>query len=258
MFRQSIRNAVFGASILTLAACGGDSAYSDDDAELDIATTDGEAAAMVVDVEPGDFGNLELGAKIVGPQGPEVKTSLSNEAGILADITSYVACPAGMTECDPATAPEGTIYTYVHQVFPGEDMDPSTGAGEGPDDVDVEAATGFLMTGPAHVFNGIAGFSKAEAIAAAGEAVQVAITCDADGGLVWTVNAGDGGNQWEDAEPLTFYWQSTLPPAGPAQRYEIRANDVGGTGNGPYPAADPVARNACLSINAQGAPQADG
>ena len=213
---------------------------------------------MAVALEPGDFADLELGAKIVGPQGPEVKTSLSNEAGILADITSYVACPAGMEECDPATAPEGTIYTFVHQVFPGEDMDPSTGAGEGPDDVDVESATGFKMTGPAHGFTGMAGFSKAEAVAAAGDSVQVVITCDADGSLIWTVNAGDGGNQWEDAEPLTFYWQSTLPPAGPAERYEIRANDVSGTGNGPYPAAAAEATNACLADNAQSDAQASG
>ena len=247
MFRRSIAL----ASILALAACSG----ADDAAELNDATTDGEAAAMTKDVEPGDFADLQLGAKVVGPQGDEVKTSLSNEAGILADITSYVACPAGMDVCDPATAPEDTVYTYVHIVYPGEDMDPTTGAGEGADDIDVEMATAFKMTAPAHGFNGVAGFSKAEAIAAAGDKVQVVLTCDDQGALLWTVNAGDGGNQWEDAEPLTFFWQSTLPPAGPAPHYEIRADKVSGTGDGPYPAADASATNACSVVNPQSAPQ---
>lgn len=252
MSTRRFASALLGASLFALAGCGGE---SEDTAELEVATTDGEAAAITDAIDPGDFADLELGAKIVGAQGPEVKTSLSNEAGILADITSYVACPAGMDECDPANAPEGTIYTYVHTVYPGEDMDPATGAGDGPDDIDVEMATGFKMLAPALGFTGNAGFSKAEAVAAAGASVQVVVTCDDEGALIWTVNAGDGGNQWEDAEPLTFYWQSTLPPAGSAPHYEIRANAVSGAGNGPYPGADAAAGNACTAINAQAAPQ---
>ncbi|MHA7818245.1 MAG: hypothetical protein ACX930_01215 [Erythrobacter sp.] len=255
MYARPILPALLGASVFALAACGD---ANEDTAELNVATTDGEAAALDKAVEPGDFADLELGAKIVGPQGPEVKTSLTNAAGVLADITSYVACPVGMTECDPATAPDGTLYTYVHIVYPGEDMDPTTGAGDGPDDIDVEMATAFKMTAPAHGFTGLAGFSKAEAVAAAGESVQVIVTCDADGSLIWTVNAGDGGNQWEDAEPLTFWWQSTLPPAGPAPSYEIRANEVSAIGDGPYPAADPEAMNACMAVNPQVAPQEAG
>ncbi len=250
--RHTIRNTILFTSALAIAACGGP---DEDAAELDVATTDGEAAALADAVEPGDFADLELGAKIVGPQGPEVKTSLSNEGGVLADITSYVACPAGMEECDPATAPEGTIYTYVHVVYPGEDMDPTTGAGDGPDDVDVEMATAFKMVAPALGFTGMAGFSKAEAISAGGEKMQVVVTCDATGALIWTVNAGDGGDQWEDAEPMTFYWQSTLPPAGPAPHYEIHANEVSAVGDGPYPGPDAQASNACSSINSQTAPQ---
>ncbi len=252
MIRRSAPSIIALASFAALAACG-DS--NDDAAELNVATTDGEAAALNVAVEPGDFADLQLGAKIVGPQGPEVKTSLSNEAGILADITSYVACPAGMDPCDPKTAPEGTIYTYVHTVFPGEDMDPDSGAGAGPDDIHVERATAFKMNSPAHGFTGQAGFSKAGAIAAAGQTVQVIVTCDDSGALIWTVDAGGGGDQWQDAEPMTFYWQSTLPPAGPAPSYEIRADSVSGTGDGPYPAADANATNACSTVNPQGAPQ---
>ncbi len=247
MNRRTIRHSLLFAPLLALAACA-DEEVGDDTAELETATTDGEAAAMAAAVAPIDFADLSLGPKIVGPQGPEVKTTLSNDAGVLADITSYVACPAGMEECDPATAPDGTIYTYVHIVYPGEDMDPTTGAGDGTDDVDVEAATAFFMNAPAHGFMGHAGFSKAEAIAAAGEDLEVVVTCDDQGALAWTVNPGDGGNQWEDAEPLTFFWQSTLPPAGPSAAYEIRANDVTASGQGPYPAADDGAINMCTHI----------
>ncbi|MEM8726153.1 MAG: hypothetical protein AAGE86_11595 [Pseudomonadota bacterium] len=237
------------AAAMCLAAC----ADTDSEiAELETATTDGEAAALATAIDPGDFADLELGAKIVGPRGPEVKTSLANSEAIMADITSYVACPAGMDECVPADAPEGTIYTYVHTVYPGEDMDASTGAGDGPDDAHVENAEAFMMTQPAHGFTGTAGFSKAEAVAAAGESVDVILTCGDDGGLTWVVNAGDGGNQWEDAEPLTFYWQSTLPPAGPVSAYAIRANGVSGEGEGPLPAASETARNACTGSSTEG------
>ena len=91
-----------------------------------------------------------------------------------------------------------------------------------------------------------AGYSKAEALAAVGAKVDVVVTCHEDG-LAWTVSAGDGGNQWEQAEPLTFYWQSTLPPAGPEEAYAIFANYTAAQGPGPYPAADTGAANACES-----------
>lgn len=242
------------APFLLLAACGDPVGERADEVpnDLDVATTDGEAEVLSSAIEPGDFGELELGAKIVGPQGPEVKTSLSNEAGILADITSYVACPAGMEQCDPATAPEGTVYTYVHIVDPGEDMDPRTGAGIGTDDIDVESAAAFMMTAPAYGFTGEAGYSSAEVMAAVGTSVNVVVTCEMDGQIFWTVNAGDGSDQWEDAEPVTFYWRSTLPPAGPSPVYSIRANDVTATGEGPYPAPDAGASNACTASSTDG------
>ena len=224
-----------------LAACGSQSKESTD---LEVATTDGEAKALAESLPAGDFGDLELGAKIVGPQGPEVKARLTNPAGAFADITSYVACPAGMDPCDPKTAPAGTIYTYVHKVYPGEDNQQETGSGTGADSSDIEIATNFMMTRPAHGFTGTAGYSKAEVIAAAGPRVDAIITC-LDGGLAWTIHTGGGGNQWEQAEPITFYWQSTLPPAGPADAYAIKANYVTASGNGPYPAEKAGVANAC-------------
>ena len=225
-----------------LSACG---EPAEEATEMESARTSEEAAALERAVQPGDFLDLELGARIVGPQGPEVTGRFTNEAGAFGDIRSFVACPAGMDPCDPATAPEGTVYTYVHVVYPGEDNEPDSGSGEGPDASDVEIATAFKMNRAAHGFTGNAGYSKAEVLAGVGTKADVTITCSDNGGLAWTINAGDGGDQWEQAEPITFYWQSTVPPAGPADAYAIQANRTTATGPGPYPAADETARNAC-------------
>jgi hypothetical protein len=234
---------------LALAACG---SADEPPTDLENAESDGAAAALARNIEAGEFLDLDLGAKIVGPQGPEVTSALSNAEGNFADLRSFVACPADMTECDPATAPEGTIYTYVHVVYPGEDNEAGTGSGEGNDSSDVERATAFRMTRPATGFTGAAGYSKDEAMAAIGAKADVVITCD-DGALVWTVSAGDGGDQWEQAEPLTFWWQSTVAPAGPAAAYAIDANYAQATGSGPYPADAPGAPNACNAPAVAGA-----
>ncbi len=228
------------APLIAVAAC----APEQEETDLTVATTDGEVEAIAAGLPALAFADLQLGAKIVGPRGPQVEASLTNEAGAFADITCYVACPAGMDPCDPKTAPEGTIYTYVHIVYPGEDNKASTGSGKGTNSSHVERAEAFRMTKPAHGFTGKVGYSKLEALSASGDSVDVVITC-VDGGLAWTVNSGDGGNQWEQAEPITFFWQSTLPPAGPADAYAIEANTVLATGAGPYPAANEKATNAC-------------
>ncbi|WP_336986557.1 hypothetical protein [Altererythrobacter aquiaggeris] len=227
---------------LALSACSG--ADDNEATDLDTANTKSEAEAIAASLQAGDFIDLQLGAKIVGPQGPEVEGALSNDAGNFADIRSYVACPAGMESCDRKTAPEGTVFTYVHVVYPGEDNQSDTGSGQANTSSDIEAATAFRMTMPAHGFTGAAGYSKAEAMSAIGAKADVVITCD-KGAIVWTVSAGDGGNQWEQAEPLTFYWQSTLPPAGPSDAYAIHANYTTATGPGPYPAAKAGATNTC-------------
>ena len=151
---------------------------------------------------------------------------------------------AGVEPCDPKTAPKGTVYTYVHIVYPGEDNEPESGGSEANTSSEIELAEGFMMTAPAHGFTGQVGYPKAEALAAIGTKADIAVSCSA-GGIVWTVNAGDGGDQWEQAEPLTFYWQSTLPPAGPKAIYEIDANYTTARGPGPYPAAKEGVANAC-------------
>lgn len=230
---------------IPLAACS----TEPDDTDLEVATTESEADALDAALPPGDFSDLELGARVVGPQGPEVEAAMSNPEGIFADIRSYVACPAGMDPCDPETAPKGTIYTYVHVLVPGGDNDASKGSGNGADNSHVEHAMAFRMIQRAHGFTGNAGYSKAEAMAAMGKMGDVVMTCD-DGKLIWTLNSGDGGDQWAHKEPVTFYWQSTLPPAGPAEAYELHVDYTKAGAPGPFPAPDAAASNACTKVPA--------
>ena len=229
------------ATLPLVSACSADTP----DTELEEADTVSEAEAMARDLPAGEFMDLQLGGKIKGPQGEELNTGLYFDGVVFADLRSFVACPAGMDPCDPATAPAGTVYTYVHTIFPGGDNDPDTGDGEGADNSHVERAQAFRMTRPAHGFTGGVGYSKLAAAAAMGEPGKVIVTC-VDGGLAWTLYAGDGGDQWEFKEPLTVYWQSTLPPAGPANAYAIDADYTLAGGEGPYPAASSTAMNACL------------
>lgn len=212
--------------------------------DLNRAGSDGAADAMARALPAGDFTELRLGAKIVGPKGPQVTGAMGNAAGSFADLRGYVACPAGMDPCDPKTAPAGTVYTYVLVVYPGGDNDDDSGIGGNNTASDIERATEFHLTGPAHGFTGKAGYAKSEALAAIGRKADVVITCH-EGGIAWTVSAGDGGNQWEQKEPLTFYWQSALPPAGPAKVYALDTDGTTSTGQGPYPAARQGAKNAC-------------
>ncbi len=243
-----IRTAPLLAAVaaLALSACAEDPSTVEgtDETDLDDANTESAREAAAAALNAGEFATLKLGAKIVGPQGPEVKATLSNDAGNFADITSYVACPEDFTTCDPENAPKGTIYTYVHTVYPGEDNDASTGAGAGVTSSDVERATMFRMTRPATGFTGTVGYAKAEALAAVGTKADVIITCD-NGALAWTISAGDGGDQWQAREPITFYWQSTVPPAGPADAYAIDVDGTRASGNGPYPGAGEGSANAC-------------
>ena len=201
--------------------------------------SDGEAIAAAKALPAGDFTEFTLGGRIT-----EKTQAMRNSAGNFADLRSYVACPKGMNPCNPNTAPAGTVYTYVLVVYPSGDNDDDTGIGPGNSASDIERATAFRMVMPAHGFTGDAGYAKPEALAAIGPKADVVVTCDA-GKLIWTVSAGDGGNQWEQKEPLTFYWKSTLPPAGLAAAYAFDADSTEAVGSGMYPAAKQGAKNAC-------------
>ena len=208
--------------------------------DLNRVDSDGEAVAAAKALLAGDFTEFTLGGRIT-----EKTQAMRNSAGNFADLRSFVACPKGMDPCDPKTAPAGTVYTYVMVVYPGGDNDDDTGIGPGNTASDIERATAFRMVMPAHGFTGNAGYAKPEALAAIGPKADVIVTCDA-GKLVWTVSAGDGGNQWEQKEPLTFYWQSTLPPAGLAAAYAFDADSTEAVGSGLYPTARQDAKNACV------------
>ena len=165
---------------------------------------------------PADLGALVLGPRIEWPQGPEVTGTFAVDGERLAEVVSYVACPEGLDPCEPETAPEGTVYTYVHRVTPAEG---------------VEGATLFRTSRTATGFANVIGFDKAEAVDVLGEDGQIDVASD-NGALVWRVIGGDG---WTAGETLTFYWQSAIAPEGSREAFQFEADGVSAIGTGPFP-----------------------
>ncbi|MBX7526705.1 hypothetical protein [Qipengyuania vesicularis] len=180
-----------------------------------------------------------LGARIVGPQGPEVRTTLSAGNREIGKMVSFVACPEGTSECKPGQMPEDTIYTYVHQVTLSESEAANEQPAEGPEVVE-SPPTLFRMTGKAHGFNRAVGYSSAQALAALGGEDAISITSD-DGHLIWRVVEGDG---WTPGTTITFWWQSTQPPVGPADAYLLEVDGNQAVARGPYPAPEKPADGA--------------
>jgi hypothetical protein len=228
---------------LALAACSDEPSSAEvrdrEVTDLNHVASEGEADAAARALAAGDLTELRLGGHIA-----KTTAAMGNASGAFADLRGYVACPRGMKPCDPGTAPAGTVYTYVLVVYPGGDNDDASGIGGNNTGSNIERATEFHLTAPAHGFTGNAGYAKPEALAAIGPKADVVVTCH-EGGISWTVSAGDGGDQWEQKEPLTFYWQSTLPPAGSSAVYALDTDGTKSTGEGPYPAAKEGAKNAC-------------
>lgn len=187
--------------------------------------------ANALPITSSDFDGIVLGAKIVGPVGPEVETSLVNSVGqAIGDLASSVSCPAGLLECSPPSNPAGTIYTYVHQVIPGIDLpnDPPF-----PNPVEVTAfanVSEFTLGFSASGFNGTAGYSFSEAAAAD---VSFDIDISASGMLRWIANSAN----WGSNQQVTFFWQTTQPPVGPGGTYTIANAQDSGSGAGPLPLA---------------------
>ena len=96
------------------------------------------------------------------------------------------------------------------------------------------------MTQKAQGFNRAVGYSNAQALAALGSEDAISITSD-DGRLIWRVVQGDG---WKPGSTLTFWWQSTLPPAGPADAYLLEVNGDQAVAKGPFPAEEKPAETA--------------
>ncbi|ANU07922.1 hypothetical protein [Paraurantiacibacter namhicola] len=185
-----------------------------------------------------NLSDIPLGPKIEGPQGPEPQSEIMADDGtMLGTITSYVACPAPTTEdgdpipptfnsvCDPKAQPEGTVYTFVHRIALSEGLASEMGEPGAP------GTYVFRMLRPAHGFNNVVGFDAAQAQAALGEAGEIKVQVE-DDSLVWRVVAGDG---WTAGETLTLFWQATLPPAGPADAYQLRIGDHTAGVTAPFP-----------------------
>lgn len=165
---------------------------------------------------PADLGTLKLGAKIAGS---EAESKFVSDGATLAEVTSYVACPERVTVCDPKTLPPETIYTYVHAVTPGKA---------------IASATLFRTARPAAGFANGVGYDEAQAAAALGPDGEIDVSAD-NGALVWRVIGGDG---WKAGEPITFYWQSTLSPAGTSEAYLVETDGSVAIGSGPFPAKE--------------------
>ena len=174
-----------------------------------------------------DLDLSKLGAKIVGPQGSEVETQLASTNRQFGTMTSYVACPEGTEDCNPATMSEGTLYTYVHSITLLDE--PITQPSEGPAAIEAPP-TLFRTTEAVSGFDGAIGYLRGEAEAALGASDAISVSVEA-GRLTWRVRQG----VWKPGATITFWWRSTMPPQGPAEAYlfEIDGNQVSATG--PFP-----------------------
>lgn len=186
-----------------------------------------------------DLSTLSLGAKIVGPVGPDVETTLTfndtrgNLVGI-ADLISSVSCDARFTDDCSITAATGSsdvIYTYQHQIIPGVDLENDPPFPSPDIVVPFNGVTEFRLQFPAHGFNGVAGFDFGQVNTAIGN-TNIGIEQLADGSLVWTLPSGSG---WDTNESITFFWQTTQRPSGPGGVYAATNQTLSGAGNGPIP-----------------------
>ncbi len=182
-----------------------------------------------------DLDPATLGAKIAGPKGTDPEFAITAGGKEIARIASYVACPRGMTACVPAELPAGTVLTYVHTITPASAV-PATPSAE-PTDSATPATVPpavFRMTRPAPGFNGGLGYDRAEAEAALGAPDPITVTLD-QGQLIWRVTAGTG---WEPGAPVTVWWQTVAPPAGPQDAFQLELMGRTATAKGPFPAAE--------------------
>ena len=210
---------------LSLLACG--EPDSQTEPEPVASPTPAEPRTLV----PAELDISTLGAKIEGPQGPEPEAPLMLGRGEVGRIVSYVACPEGVEECVPDEMPAGTIYTFVHQIT----LDGVSAAepASGPEAVEAPP-TLFRTTERAHGFNGSIGYSRSQSQAAFGNEDAINVTFD-DGRLIWRVT---GTQNWQQNATVTFWWQTTQPPAGPSDAFllEILGNQIGA--KGPFPAEE--------------------
>ena len=216
------------AAITLLGAC---SQPAETPVPAPTATVAGPRTLVAAELDP-----AALGAKIEGPDGTDPDFPMLNKGEEIGRVVSFVACPKGMTTCDPAALPAGTMLTYVHTIVPGDpgqDAVPSPAATNPAGATEVPAAL-FRMTRPVSGFNGVIGYSRAQAAAALG--AEDAITVSADNGqLIWRVTGGTG---WRPGLPITVWWQTSAPPAGPQEAYALSWNASSAVVKAPFPAPE--------------------
>jgi hypothetical protein len=180
-------------------------------------------------ISQSDLDKLKLGAKIVGPVGPEVEVSLVDSlSDSIGDLASSVSCPVGMQECNANNNPSDTIYTYRHTVTPGIDL-PNDAPFPNPKHVKhAEGLDHFRLGFEALGFTGVAGYSYNQADVAN---LSFALEVNSDGQLVWSVDKGT----WDKGEAITFFWQTTQAPSGPSGTFTLGNDSQSGTGQGPHP-----------------------
>ncbi|WP_447968663.1 PEP-CTERM sorting domain-containing protein [Nitrospira sp. M1] len=190
-----------------------------------------------VSIAPTDLDPLTLGARIVGPVGPTVDTSLVNAAGeSVGDLQGSVSCPTGFAACVPPVNPAGTIYTYVHEVTPGVDFPNDPPFPQPAVVVPFEDVMEFSLGFPAEGFNGEAGFSFSDTETALETGGEFSVELLSDNSLQWTAN----GVGWGTGETIAFFWQTTQPPSGPGGVYVASNGITSGIGAGPLPTPAPA------------------
>ncbi|OBX18354.1 hypothetical protein A9995_12840 [Erythrobacter sp. QSSC1-22B] len=215
---------------LALIACGDG---SDDEAVAEPTPTATVAAPRTLIAA--DYDEAMLGARIEGPQGTEVEAPLMAEGREIGSIVSFVACPRETATCDPAAMPEGTVYTYVHQVTLAAEEATDETASAADDGASGESyATLFRTTRRATGFNGSIGYAREQAETALGDGEAIGVTSD-EGQLIWRVISGEG---WSPGATITFWWQSTLPPEGPSEAWELETGGMTATATAPFPPAE--------------------
>ncbi len=182
-----------------------------------------------------DLDTLSLGPAIIGPLGPEVPGTFTTETTTeIGNIRSSVFCPVGTEQAD---CPSDSIPTYIYRHIVTSSVD------------DISS---FTAAFPVSGFTGVAGYSFGESGTVGGNGNEtdfnIVFNEDTDQSLVW--NLADNSNLFFDSgETITFFWQSTIPPAGPIGSYNLSNSEVG-TARGPAPAppATPVPEPSSLVI----------
>jgi hypothetical protein len=137
--------------------------------------------------------------------------------------------PSNMGTLTSQVFRNGNIFSYVFNIAPA--VQNISGVN-----------TGFAALG----FNGVAGYSFSNATAG-GTSFDILYNDTTDLRLAWLVPEDDDGNLilWGNTQPITFFFQSTLPPGGGA--YNL-INRVVGSGVGYASAPAPVPEPGTLML----------